>query len=145
MNPQVHRALREELGQLLKQGSSHMSVSQVREGRRPMRVATMLKKDEAGTLWKGKKKEASAPAGVLGRVAQHLHKHEDAYELGGLGILGAIGADRLQAHARAGAGADDHAIEKKQVMGESGHAALDTAGLGILAAPVAAHMFLHKK
>jgi hypothetical protein len=78
----------------------------------------------------------------LKQVGEHLHKHEDAYELGGLGVLGAIGADRLQAHARAGAGASNHAIEKKQMLGESGHAALDTAGLGMLAAPLAAKKLL---
>lgn len=72
------------------------------------------------------------------RVAQKVHHFEDPLEVGGLGVLGAIGADRLQAHARAGAGAGEHEIEKKQLLGESGHAALDTAGLGILAAPLVA-------
>lgn len=80
----------------------------------------------------------------LRAVGEHLHHHEDAYELGGLGVLGAIGADRLQAHARAGAGAGNHAIEKKQMLGETGHAALDTAGLGMLAAPIAAKKLLGK-
>lgn len=78
----------------------------------------------------------------LRSVGEHLHKHEDAYELGGLGVLGAIGGDRLQAHARAGAGASNHAIEKKQMLGETGHAAVDTAGLGMLAAPLAAKKLL---
>lgn len=93
--------------------------------------------------------EAEKKAGFLGSVgnkakglARHLEHHEDAYELGGLGVLGAIGVDRLQAHARAGAGANNHAIEKKQLLGESGHAALDTAGLATLAAPIVAKKFL---
>jgi len=98
-----------------------------------------------------KKTEEDKTAGFMGavkgglrQVGEHLHHHEDAYELGGLGVLGAIGADRLQAHARAGAGATNHAIEKRQMLGESGHAALDTAGLGMLAAPLAAKKLLGK-
>lgn len=83
-----------------------------------------------------------AVKGGLRAAGEHLHHHEDAYELGGLGVLGAIGADRLQAHARAGAGASNHDIEKKQLLGESGHAAVDTAGLGMLAAPLAAKKLL---
>lgn len=81
----------------------------------------------------------------LRQAGEHLHHHEDAYELGGLGVLGAIGGDRLQAHARAhAAGAyGEQAIEKKQLLGgETGHAALDTAGLGLLAAPLAAKKLL---
>lgn len=78
----------------------------------------------------------------LRQAGQHLHQHEDAYELGGLGVLGAIGADRLQAHGRAGLGASNEAIEKKQMLGDTGHAALDTAGLGMLAAPLAAKKLL---
>lgn len=76
--------------------------------------------------------------GVLRRIGEHLHKYEDPYEVAGLGVLGGIGADRLQAHARAGAGAPEEAIEHKQLMGETGHAAADTLGLGILAAPLVA-------
>lgn len=95
------------------------------------------------------KKEEDKTAGFIGAVkgglqqaAKHLHDHEDAYEIGGLGVLGAIGADRLQAHARAGIGASNHAIENKQMLGETGHAALDTAGLGMLAAPLVAKKML---
>jgi len=98
----------------------------------------------ARKLIHGKEKKAfmGAVKGGLQRAAKHLHDHEDAYELGGLGVLGAIGADRLQAHARAGAGSSNHAIEKKQLLGESGHAALDTVGLGTLAAPIMAKKLL---
>jgi len=81
---------------------------------------------------------AAGEPGIMRRIGEHLHKYEDPYEVGGLGVLGAIGADRLQAHARAGVGAPEEAIEHKQLLGESGHAALDTAGLGILAAPLVA-------
>jgi hypothetical protein len=81
---------------------------------------------------------SQASPGLLHRVAAHLHKYEDPYEVGGLGILGGIGADRLQAHARAGRGSTEEQIEHKQIMGESGHAAADTVGLGVLAAPLLA-------
>lgn len=81
---------------------------------------------------------AHGEPGLLRRIGEHLHKYEDPYEVGGLGVLGGIGADRLQAHARAGAGATEDQIEHKQLMGESGHAAADTLGLGILAAPLIA-------
>ncbi len=99
---------------------------------------------------KDRAKHASAKAesiGALEQLARHLHKHEDPYELGGLGILGAIGADRLQAHARAAAAGDasEHAIEDKQLGGESAHALADTVGLGVLAAPIAAKMHLERK
>lgn len=82
----------------------------------------------------------------LHNVAEHLHKHEDAYELGGLGVLGAIGADRLQAHARAHKQGlyDEKSIEHHQALGETGHAVLDTAGLGMLAAPIVAKKMLGK-
>ena len=72
------------------------------------------------------------------RIGEHLHKYENPYEVGGLGLLAGIGADRVQAHARAGKGATDEQIEHKQLMGETGHAAADVAGLGILAAPLIA-------
>jgi len=103
-------------------------------------------KSKAIQAWEEKKaSEIGIPpmgSDVLRRIAQHLHTHEDAYELGGLGLLGAIGLDRLQAHARAGRGAHEHDIEKRQLMGESGHAGLDTLGLGVLAAPIVAKKYL---
>lgn len=80
----------------------------------------------------------AAPPGLMQRGARFLVKHEDPVELAGLGVLGTIGADRLQAHARAGTGASEHDVEKKQLMGETGHAGLDTAGLAMLAAPLVA-------
>lgn len=86
------------------------------------------------------KTAASARSPIAKKLLGHLTKHDHAYDVAGLGILGAIGADRLQAHARAGMGATNHDIEKKQLLGESGHAMLDTVGLGVLAAPVIAHM-----
>lgn len=176
-------------------GKQQMLAPQTRSGRRPLRVETLLKKDNEGKLWKGlsaymkdatkyasmrfelsgwfklaaeeklKKPPTSgqpdvrAPSpqdikdeiarrlpnlvkkgGYGDAIVKHLKNHDHAYDVAGLGVLGAIGADRLQAHARAGKGATEHQIEKKQVLGETGHALLDTAGLGILAAPVIAHM-----
>jgi hypothetical protein len=90
------------------------------------------------------KATATVKGGLRG-AAEHLHHHEDAYELGGLGVLGAIGGDRLQAHGRAHAAGQtgEHNIEKRQLLGgETGHAALDTAGLGLLAAPLVAKKLL---
>jgi UDP-N-acetylmuramyl pentapeptide synthase len=80
----------------------------------------------------------SAASGAFGKAMKSLHKWEDPIEVAGLGVLGGIGADRIQAHVRAGKGASDHEIEKKQLLGETGHAIADTAGLGILAAPLIA-------
>lgn len=102
----------------------------------------MAAKSKAIQKWQESKTATVADSNVLKSIARHLHNNEDAYELAGLGTLGAIGLDRLQAHARAGRGADEHAIEKKQLLGESGHAALDTAGLGVLAAPIVAKKML---
>lgn len=147
-----------------------MNIPQVRRGRRPVRIQKLLDRDARGLLFKPLHKEASMfhkfaaarmeftsylqglaaerakTAGILpkmtaaDKIRKHLQKHDHAYDLAGLGVLGAIGADRIQAHARAGLGANNHDIEKKQLLGETGHALLDTAGLGILAAPVAAHI-----
>lgn len=85
--------------------------------------------------------EATEHAGR--RLAKWLHHHEDHLDAAGLGVLGTIGADRIQAHLRAGNGATDQDVEHKQLLGETGHAVLDTAGLGILAAAPAAKL-LHR-
>lgn len=86
----------------------------------------------------------SKMAGALSQLARHFHHYEDPYELAGLGILGGIGADRIQAHLRAGSGASEKDIEKKQLLGETGHAVADTAGLGVLALPTVSKMLLKK-
>lgn len=84
-------------------------------------------------------KESSS---ILERMSSGAAAHKA--ELAGLGVLGGIGADRIQAHARAGKGASEEDIEKKQLLGETGHALTDVAGLGILAAPSIAHLVGHK-
>lgn len=84
------------------------------------------------------KQPVQVPPSAVEQIAKHLHKNELAYELGGLGILGSIGADELQAHARGG---EEHSV----LGGTPGHAAVDTLGLSVLAAPVAAEMLLKNK
>jgi hypothetical protein len=83
-----------------------------------------------------------AVKGGLRSVGQHLHNHEDAYELAGLGALAVPGLDSMQAHLRAGPGASEHQIAKKRLLGENAHAAIDVGGLGVLAAPIAAKKML---
>ncbi len=75
---------------------------------------------------------------ALGANEAALHKNEIA----GLGVLAVPGLDTLQASARARpAGDKSHgAVEKRQLMGEGMHAALDVGGLGLLAAPAVAHL-----
>ena len=75
---------------------------------------------------------------ALKAIAKNVHHSAEPLDLAGLGILGGIGADRLQAHLRAGKDATEHSIEKKQLLGESGHAVADTAGLGLMALPILA-------
>jgi len=75
---------------------------------------------------------------ALGATEAGMHKNEVA----GLGVLAVPGLDTLQATARARlAGDKGHgAVEKRQLLGEGAHAALDVGGLGLLAAPAAAHL-----
>jgi len=124
-----------------------------------MSVTTLLKKEKEGTLFKEAENPMNSPVlrafsdelqkianalpeavnpGLLRRAGEFLVNNENPIEVAGLGILGGIGADRLQAHARAGADASEEDIEHKQLMGETGHAAADTVGLGVLAAPLLA-------
>lgn len=73
-------------------------------------------------------------------ILEHLHSNEGLHEIGGLGVLAIPGLDTIQAHLRARAEGDTspEAIEKKQLLGEGTHSALDVGGLGYLMAPVAA-------
>lgn len=82
-------------------------------------------------------KTKAKEAGVVGRLGKALRSPvgEHAAELGGLGVLAVPGLDELQARARAGRGASQEAVEKKQLLGPAGHAAADVGGLGILAGP----------
>lgn len=70
-----------------------------------------------------------------------MHKNEIA----GLGVLAVPALDTLQAKARARFAGDrsEHGAERRQLMGEGGHAALEVGGLGLLAAPAMAHLRKH--
>lgn len=67
---------------------------------------------------------------------------EHLNEIGGLGVLAVPSLDKLQAKARARFAGDrsEHAVEKRQLMGEGGHAALEVGGLGMLAGPAIARL-----
>lgn len=71
-----------------------------------------------------------APMG--GRLAEGLKKYDDHLDLAGLGVLALPGLDTLQHQARMAPGERDSR--------EMAHAGLETAGLGVLAAPVAAKL-----
>lgn len=84
-------------------------------------------------------KIALAP-GFLGSVGNALKSpaiREHGTELAGLGILAAPGLDTLQARARARLAGDKSpgGAEKRQLMGETGHALADVGGLGVLMGP----------
>lgn len=81
-------------------------------------------------------------AGALQRISSMAnpmsHLGEHAYDVGGLGILAAPVADKLQAMARArlaGEGGDEEAIKRRQLISEPVGEAMELGGLGILAAP----------
>ncbi len=89
-----------------------------------------------------------SPGGALARVGGALanpNVREHGTELAGLGILAAPGLDTLQAHARARLAGDKGpgAVEKRQFMGEAGHAAADVGGLGVLMGPEIAKLMKH--
>lgn len=67
-----------------------------------------------------------------------LHRNEVA----GLGVLAVPGLDTLQASARARLAGDKgpEAVEKRHLLGQGAHAALDVGGLGLLAGPAAAKL-----
>jgi hypothetical protein len=89
-----------------------------------------------------------SPGGAISRVGGALANpsvREHGTELAGLGILAAPGLDTLQAHARARLAGDKGpgAVEKRQLMGEAGHAAADVGGLGVLMGPEIAKLMKH--
>ena len=89
-----------------------------------------------------------SPGGAISRVGSALtnpNVREHGTELAGLGILAAPGLDTLQAHARARLAGDrgPGAVEKRQFMGEAGHAAADVGGLGVLMGPEIAKLMKH--
>lgn len=75
---------------------------------------------------------------ALGASEAAMHKNEIA----GLGVLAVPGLDTLQASARAHLAGDrgHDAVEKRHLLGEGAHAALDVGGLGLLASPAVAHL-----
>jgi hypothetical protein len=84
-------------------------------------------------------------AGALGRLRDALKSpaaREHLPEIAGLGVLAVPGLDTLQAHARARLAKDQapHAAEKRRLLGEGAHAALDVGGLGVLMAPELRHL-----
>jgi hypothetical protein len=91
-------------------------------------------------------KARAKEAGVLQNVRQALTspKGEHAVELAGLGVLAVPGLDTLQAKLRSRHDQDPHGWEKKRLLGEGAHAALDVGGLGILAAPELHKLLTHK-
>lgn len=79
-------------------------------------------------------------ANTIGRIGGALKNpaiREHGTELAGLGILAAPGLDTLQSRARARFAGDKTpgAAERRQVMGETGHALADVGGLGVLMGP----------
>lgn len=86
---------------------------------------------------------AKVAAGIIQRLAAGLGSTAGTHkaELAGLGILAAPAADHLQARIRSGlAGEGAHGAEKRQLMGETGHALTELGGLGVLAGPSIAHL-----
>lgn len=83
----------------------------------------------------------AAKAIATGASEAAMHKNEIA----GLGVLAVPALDTLQAKTRARFAGDrsEHGAERRQLMGEGGHAALEVGGLGLLAAPAMAHLRKH--
>jgi hypothetical protein len=84
-------------------------------------------------------------AGVIGNLRQAVRApgvKDHLTELGGLGVLAVPGMDTLQAHARARMAGDKtpEGAEKRRLLGEGAHAALDVGGLGMLMGPEFKHL-----
>ena len=71
----------------------------------------------------------------MGNPMSHMGEH--AYDVGGLGILAAPVADKLQAMARARVAGDsgEDAVKRRQFISEPVGEAMELGGLGTLAAP----------
>jgi hypothetical protein len=117
------------------------TVAQTRTGRRPMRVETMLKKDQEGTLYK----KAALRGKLFGAVNPGSHAGEAVWEVGGLGMLASPYIDKYQAKLRARlAGEHGEEAEKKRTfMPEWSHDATELGGLGVLAVPSAVVLKRH--
>lgn len=113
-----------------------MSTSSILSAMR-QEVASILQEKVADGAAGRLGKVLSSGKGRLAAVGRHLHKHEDAYDLGGLGVLGAVTGSELS-----------HAAKKDAITGKrntSGmlHTGAELAGLATLAAPVAAKIMTH--
>lgn len=87
----------------------------------------------------------AAPAAAKGVITGATPHLEHVNELAGLGVLALPGVDTLQSRARARLAGDtsEHGAERRQLLGEGAHAALDVAGLGMLAGPAASRLMKH--
>lgn len=81
----------------------------------------------------------SSGSGALKGVGEHLVRHGNKYDLGGLGVLAAPAVAGL-GHAGAQA-VRGQRVDKKEL----GHNVAETVGLGMIAAPVAAASLLGRK
>ena len=124
-------SIEKEAEKIVKERRKSMTASQARAGRRPMRVETMLRKENEGTLWKEAfasfvqelSKEARVPW-IASEAAEH------ATDLGGLGLMAMGSLDKLQTQLR---GKDEN---KGSLMGgDTGRSSADLAGLAMMAAP----------
>lgn len=86
-------------------------------------------------------------AGVLQRVMGGVahptgHLGAELYDVGGLGILAAPVADKLQAMARARLAGEkgEDAVHKRQLLSEPAGEAMELGGLGVLAVPGIGHI-----
>lgn len=112
--------------------------------------------EDSGTIMEGGKMKVGSvvlellkSAGLLSAVrglpsaisAMPQAKRTAANEVAGLGVLAVPGLDTLQSKVRARLAGDktEHGAEKRRLLGEGAHAALDVGGLGMLAAPEFAH------
>lgn len=99
-------------------------------------VLALLK--TAGLLSMARGIPGAAKGVALGTNELNMHRNEVA----GLGVLAVPGLDTMQSRLRARLAGDktEHGAEKRRLLGEGAHAALDVGGLGLLAAPAVAHL-----
>lgn len=107
------------------------------------RVRAKVEKKYPGLIQK--KAAALPPApGLFQRLGRGLASEAGTHkaELAGLGILAVPGLDQLQAHGRAAIAGDYNkdGVKKREVLPHVTHPLMETAGLGVLAAPSIAHL-----
>jgi hypothetical protein len=142
----VHQALLDELWKIGAdlQAQARAQIARGNFALRSHENAAKHEKDEARKEVLRKHPSLAKSAGVIGRIRQ-IAKNPHTSEVAGLGILAVPGMDHLQAHARARMAGDKtpHGVEKRRLMGDAAHAALDVGGLGVLMGPEFKH-FRHK-